>query len=140
MKSSAQLTQQAAGYMLAAANAAKREAAENAAIMEQLKSVSTTTKVVSKPPKATPKPKAAKPTAENPKTDPVQTLPISRGEIASALFEAAPKPRIYVPQVGVQSAVQACRCTFKCEAFKFSGVCRQVSLRRHPGMQAVRRR
>ena len=43
MKSSAQLTQQAAGYMLTAANAAKREAA---AIMDELKSASTTTKVV----------------------------------------------------------------------------------------------
>ena len=129
MKSSAQLTQQAAGYMLAAANAAKREAAANAAIMDELKSVSTTTKVVSRPPK----PKA--PSKTEPKTEPKQTQPLSRGEIANALFEAAPKPCIYVPQIGVQSAVQACRCTFKC-----SGVCRQVSLRRHPGIQAVRRR
>jgi hypothetical protein len=37
MKSSAELTQQAAGYMLAAANAAKREAAENAAIIGHYK-------------------------------------------------------------------------------------------------------
>jgi hypothetical protein len=123
MKSSAELTQQAAGYMLAAANAAKREAAENAAIMAELKSV-TTRKVVEC--KIIPKPK----------TEHLQTQPLSRGEIVNALFEAAPKPCIYVPQIGIQSAVQACRCAFKC-----SGVCRQVSVRmRHPGLQAVRRR
>lgn len=144
MKSSAELTQQAAGYMLAAANAAKREAAENAAIMAELKSVTTRNVVECKI--------IPKPNANKPKTEHVQPLsrgeivnalfeaakkpPLSRGEIVNALFEAAPKPCIYVPQIGIQSAVQACRCAFKC-----SGVCRQVSVRmRHPGLQAVRRR
>lgn len=141
MKSSAELTQQAAGYMLAAANAAKREAAENAAIMAELKSV-TTRKVVEC--KIIPKPKT-----EHLQTQPLsrgeivnavfeaaKKPPLSRGEIVNALFEAAPKPCIYVPQIGIQSAVQACRCAFKC-----SGVCRQVRVRmRHPGLQAVRRR
>ena len=127
MKSSAQLTQQAAGYMLAAANAAKREAAANAAIMEELKKLTKTTKVVSKPnSKAPPKTEKLKP---EPKTEPKQTQPLSRGEIAKALFEAAPKQCTYVPQ-GVQSSVQECRCAFKCEAFKFSGVCRQAVRRR----------
>ena len=111
--------------MLAAANAAKREAAENAAIMAKLKSV-TTTKVVES--KLIPKLNANKP-----KTEHVQKQALSRGEIANALFEAAPKPSIYVPQ---QPAVQACRCAFRC-----SGVCRQVSVRmRHPGLQAIKRR
>ena len=133
MKSSAELTQQAAGYMLAAANAAKREAAENAAIMAELKSI-TTTKVVES--KLIPKPNANKPNANKPKSEYVQTQPLSRGEIVNALFEAAPKPCIYVPQLGIQSAMQACRCARRC-----SGVCRQVSVRmRHPGLQVVKRR
>jgi hypothetical protein len=143
MKSSAELTQQAAGYMLAAANAAKREAAENAAIMAKLKSV-TTTKVVES--KLIPKLNANKPKTEHVQKQPLSRgeianalfeatpkPPLSRGEIANALFEAAPKPSIYVPQ---QPAVQACRCAFRC-----SGVCRQVSVRmRHPGLQAIKRR
>ena len=124
MKSSAELTQQAAGYMLAAANAAKREAAANAAIMAELKSVTTSKVVESK----------LAPNANKPKPDPLQ--PLTRGEIANALFEAAvPKPSIYVPQTHVQVDVQACRCTSRC-----SGVCRQVNVRRHPGLQVVRRR
>jgi hypothetical protein len=84
--------------MFAAANAAKREAAANAAIMAELKSV-TTTKVVEC--KLIPKTNANKP-----KTEHLQRQPVSRAEIINALFEAAPIPCIYVPQLDIQSGMQ----------------------------------
>lgn len=63
MKSSAQLTQQAAGYMLAAANAAKREADAAKSFVTEVTIVTTTKttkKVVEKNPKIEKKVKVEK--------------------------------------------------------------------------------